>query len=79
MPRPTIEYLNARRECRPAGTGLKPIKARNAADDNAKGHDAAELAQAVISNFALWAELSRQQLMTRILPPIGEVCDDMPF
>ena len=76
MPRPTIDYLNARRECRPAGTGLVPLKARNAADDRA-AFDGLDYHEQVMSRVdAIFAEF---RSWARNLPPLGEPETEIPF
>jgi hypothetical protein len=76
MPRPTIDYLNARREhC--AGQGSKtPLKPRNIADNAAAWSSLNHHEQVMLRVDAIFAEF---RSWARNLPPIGELETEIPF
>ena len=74
--RPTIDYLNARRDAKPASGGRVYANVRNAADDRAAfaGLDYHEQcmsqADAIIADFRVWF---------RNLPAISDTETECPF
>jgi hypothetical protein len=80
MPRPSIEYLNARRAAKAASGGTNyrlRERAEYAPDSEADGYD---IARNAIGAFSLWAELTRQQLAAKLsIPQINGECDELPF
>ena len=78
MPRPSIEYMNARRDLKPASGGRDYVKVRNAVDDRAQWEslDTWEKAMTVVD--ATFAEF---RSWVNNLPPIGIPATDLeiPF
>ena len=79
MPRPSIDYLNARRANAPASGGTnyrRNERAEYAPDSEA---DAFELAMNAISAFSMWAETTRQVQAVRLAIPQAEIETEIPF
>jgi len=77
MPRPSIDYMNARRDLKPASAGRNYITARNPIDDRAQweGLDSWEKAMtavdATFADFRSWVHN---------LPPIDQLSEtECPF
>jgi hypothetical protein len=79
MARASIDYMNARRDAKPASGGTN-YRARECAqyrpDSEADGYD---LAMAAIGAFSLWAETTRQVLAAKLAIPQAEEPDAIPF
>jgi hypothetical protein len=79
MPRPSIEYLNARRAIKAASGGTNyrlRDRAEYAPDSEADGYD---IARNAIGAFSLWAETTRQVLVARLSIPQVETETEIPF
>lgn len=81
MPRATIDYMNARRECRAASGGKTYARTRNAVDDRAQfaeleHHEQCMLrAELILAEFRSWASS---------LVPVADIMagaafDEIPF
>lgn len=89
MPRPSIEYINARRAAKAAAGGTNYANETDRerqyriADELARDRDEANdgyiIAMKAIGDFSLSAELSRQQLVARLGIPQHETVDEIPF
>jgi hypothetical protein len=78
--KPSIDYLNARRACKPASGGSVYSRAVKYAPDYEP--DALEIALAHIGNFALWAEASRYAYLKATGLELGvelNTVDEIPF
>ena len=82
MPRHSIDYLNARRDAKPASGGKRYAVTRNAADDKAqwKAADAWEQALAIVDaiqgEFRSWSAATRQDVEMLMR---GETFKDQEF
>ena len=82
MGRVSIDYMNARRDAKPASGGKSYTKKRNAVDDRA-AHAAAdtweqamELVAAIQSEFRSWSAATRRDVESLLR---GETLDDLTF
>ena len=77
MPRASIDYMNDRRALMPASGGAKQSRRVEyaPADD---WETTLETAKAHISDFAIWAEVTRQTLVARLAIPQADETE-IPF
>lgn len=76
MPRPSIDYLNARREAKPASGGTVYRRERNPVDERAQWESLDSWEKAMTAVDATFADF---RSWVRNLPPIGVKEDELCF